>query len=839
MELCKAKQRGGTELLEKMWSMTKPRTPKLYCYVVYMVRSTIVFRDMLAYEAFLEKFAADRPREVYLFGEPLPYKSGYLSIEIVGVGEGQDDDRARSYFRYPKSPITDKGRHRLKASLYHTAHHAAEKTEGAFWRTCPIITETPLVRVQTLKDYGTSTSQKTPGLALESVSIVQLQLNTKGIVFFNKQIGANQQFMFPSLYHYKDPAKFGKASEGGERFTCGGRGGAYTRVDADYEAMMEDEEEPEECVELERDFTLRYEPEMLEMLVYACGDLVSYEAIEDIMDASYGLLFRFTVVKFTSALIADARREPGAPAPFDLFAPDRLARVRYETGLWPSHSYTVLLSDDAAALLAVLVDANVLLDDKSLPSHDDIEEQFESYVSIENPPAFAAAADSYAVQANELLTLVRREMPGPYAGGLDRFLAVLIPLWKASSKEKGLLEDAQMLAAARHASGTYPCYYEWLLGDGALAIKVRGLLPDLDLPCGKPIDFAKPDAINDEFKDFVIRQARTPLFLALKDADQDNRDPDAVRLHGVRVTVVSVGWTYVGDSGLECVLVQLVKRCGTCKDGLLASVPWLVDARRACPALYSGAWLKALLDPYDERGIQVREAMEAAGLFRELASFESYEDAVRARDAKETLLYSACVKAEKSPGPAKCATTIAAVRVLVGVSRSSGIEGVDWTTFDAVMAAAVPLAQAANGHLFAADILKAALISSEKQASFFYPFLIALANKDRAAEAAQKLFVDAGMDAGGDYTLGTPAAVKALFNPPNEPEFYKAAKAAGLTGLDVEIANKVISAWAKFGHTKERSDAFLTALMRRALEKRATAGEGRSESFTFSAGRWV
>ena len=145
----------------------------------------------------------------------------------------------------------------------------------------------PLFEVRTLYNYGTSERRRGPGRALEAVAIVQIMLNTRGRVIWNKQIGANQQFMFHPVYHYEHPEKFdGRTSVGGEPFTY--RGGCYSRVDVADAYFSEGEDELEVCIEEEEpDFTLRFEPQMLEMLVFACGELpVTHEAIEAIVAAA-------------------------------------------------------------------------------------------------------------------------------------------------------------------------------------------------------------------------------------------------------------------------------------------------------------------------------------------------------------------------------------------------------------------------------------------------------------------------------------------------------------------------------------------------------------------------
>ena len=69
------------------------------------------------------------------------------------------------------------------------------------------------------------------------------------------------------------------------------------------------------CIEEEDpDYTLRFEPQMLEMLVFACGELpVTHEAImEAIVDASEAC-YRFETIEYASELIEDARQTMGEP----------------------------------------------------------------------------------------------------------------------------------------------------------------------------------------------------------------------------------------------------------------------------------------------------------------------------------------------------------------------------------------------------------------------------------------------------------------------------------------------------------------------------------------------
>ena len=396
VELCEAKQRGGTGLLDKLWSMTQPRTPRLKRYVVYMSFSRLVFKDWSAYETFLAEFEAyGRGRDVYVFGEPLPYENGYLTIEMWGVGEGADHARAKNYEHYRPLPH-DKPSYvkKCKSSIYQSAHCAVQKTEGAFWRTCPVLDQ-PLFEVRTLYNYGTSERRRGPGRALEAVAIVEIMLNTRGRVIWNKQIGANQQFMFHPVYHYEHPEKFdGRTSVGGEPFTY--RGGCYSRVDVADAYFSEGEDELEVCIEEEEpDFTLRFEPQMLEMLVFACGELpVTYEAIEAIVDASDGLSYRVTVIEYASEVIEDALRTLGeTEAPFDLFVdPERLARVRIATGLWPSNSYEVLVLPAAGPFRDALVAADVLVEDYSMPNLENVAAEHRRLVSEANPPEFVKAA---------------------------------------------------------------------------------------------------------------------------------------------------------------------------------------------------------------------------------------------------------------------------------------------------------------------------------------------------------------------------------------------------------------------------------------------------------------
>ena len=158
------------------WTQVARSTVAMYC----SMSSRLVFKDWSAYETFLAEFEAyGRGRDVYVFGEPLPYENGYLTIEMWGVGEGADHARAKNYEHYRPLPH-DKSSYvkKCKSSIYQSAHCAVQKTEGAFWRTCPVLDQ-PLYEVRTLYNYGTSERRRGPGRALEAVAIVEIMLNTR------------------------------------------------------------------------------------------------------------------------------------------------------------------------------------------------------------------------------------------------------------------------------------------------------------------------------------------------------------------------------------------------------------------------------------------------------------------------------------------------------------------------------------------------------------------------------------------------------------------------------------------------------------------------------------
>ena len=814
VKLCKGAERGGHGFVNELFSMGEVRTwGEKRQYVVYAVSSLIVFENSVALDAFREEFKRRRPMDAFLFDEALPYNiegyEGYTYIRIFGIGEGWDGARA-SHYRYfpkdyPETPLTTSQETRLRSYLIKTAHWVAEITEGVHWRTCPL-TKKELVEVRTLKSYGTE-QHKMVGLALEAVLIIAVQVLSHGIAPFNKQIGCDQMYMFHPVYQFADK----QTSVGGEAFTY--RGGCYSRVNVvadDY--FSEGEDELEVCIE-DPDFTLRHEPQLMEMLVFAFGDLpVTHEAIEAIVDASDGLPYRFETIEYVSEVIEDARQTMGeTEAPYDLFVdPERLARVRIAMGLRPYESYTAILSDEAKPLRDSLVAADVLVEDYSMSELENVAAEHRRLVSEANPPEFVKAAgltEGEAVRADEVLALVRRRDPARW-GGVDRFLAELVSRWVASDKKKGLLEDARMLAEARHAAGVFPFYYDWLLGDGDLALEVRAILDGLDLFCGKPAD---ANDINDAYVD-IKRDASPSLLAEAMGVNQEAVD-------GVRVAIKDAGWPWVGVEGLECVLVELVKRCPKpCEEGLLASAPRLVEARDACPRFKEVRWLKALLEPHHDDGIAVRSAMEEAGLFRDMASLKSYNDY---SGAHNTWTYAACVAADFEAD--KCAVTVADVRLKV-----FSVKSVQWSYVDPIVAAAIPLAKEEGGHLFKAKILAEAIKSLKKpEASKFYKFLGLLNKKDPTAVAVRETFEDAGMDNSKAYTLATETAVKELVKPGSttakKPAFYLAAQEAGFKDMDLESAEKVLEHYKTMtGQSSAITfDTFLANLVRLADEARA------------------
>ena len=126
-------------------------------------------------------------------------------------------------------------------------------------------------------------------------------------------------------------------------------------------------------------------------------------------------------------------------------------------------------------------------------------------------------------------------------------------------------------------------------------------------------------------------------------------------------------------------------------------------SKRATRARVQGvSWLKALLEPYDERGIAVRSAMEEAGLVRDVASVVVF-------DVQGTWTHEACDKAGFEVK--KCAATVAAVREMVLGMRAKGVV---WSIFDPIVAAAVPLAKEEGGHLFEAEVLAEAIKGLER-----------------------------------------------------------------------------------------------------------------------------
>jgi len=801
VELCKGAERGGQEFVNALFLMGKERTRgEKREYVVYAVSSTIVFETSEAHDNFLEEFKRLRPLDAYLFDEVLPYNiesyEGYTYIRIFGIGEGWDIQRASHYRYFPKGwpELTTGQEKRLRSSLIKSVHWVATETDGVHWRECPV-TRKKLVVVHTIKSYGRE-PRKMAGLSTEGVLIVAVQVFSQGIVPFNKQIGCRQEYMFRAVYQSWDKTK----SVGGKGYTYEGR--ACVQVDA----MDIGEDEPEECIE-DPDYTLRFEPQMIEMLISACGDLpIEYEDIEAVVDASNSLLFRFTVIEYASELIEEALQDADATPPFDLLTPERLARVRVATGLPPSQSYTVLLSDEAKPFRDALVAMRVLREAYSMPKPEVVEKAHRRLVTKGNPSELVKAArltGDKAVKADEVLALVRRYNLR-LVSAVDRFLAKLVELWMASDKKMYLLEDARIVAAARHAAGVCPAQYEWLLGNGDIAKQIRDTLAELGLFCGKPAD---ADDINNAHAALLKSLKPSPLVEALKGRVKKEA------IDGVRVAVLGAGWNWGRVTGLECVFVEAAKRCPKpCEEGLLASAPRLAEARNACPSFVDVRWLKALLDHHHDDGIVVRSAMEEAGLFRDMASLKSYNDY---SEALGTWTHDACVAAGFEVD--KCAATVADVRLKI-----FSMKGVEWSVFDPIVAAAFVPAQKAGGHLFDAEILADAIKRSvtSRQWQNFYPFL-GLANAGDPTAVAVREKLD-GLLAGEAYTLATETAVRELVTQPKPPKFYLAAEKLGFMDMDVEKAKKVLEhARTMTGQAATTFDKFLARILPLADEARA------------------
>ena len=192
-DLLAASRRGGTALWDCLWNeIARPRTVGSKNYVVYLVQGFCRGRGRASYEAFVKTVKELREQNVYLVLDPRRTDDGCWEIRVGGVGEGVDHDRALWYHRYAKDGATDNHIKAYRRSIMKTLQHAAEEA-GVSWRS--------FVEVRTLRDFG-SVSRKAAGLGLEGVVMVLVQSYTKGMVFFNTQIGCNGMWRFESYIQY-------------------------------------------------------------------------------------------------------------------------------------------------------------------------------------------------------------------------------------------------------------------------------------------------------------------------------------------------------------------------------------------------------------------------------------------------------------------------------------------------------------------------------------------------------------------------------------------------------------------------------------------------------------
>jgi hypothetical protein len=383
----------------------------------------------------------------------------------------------------------------------------------------------------------------------------------------------------------------------------------------DVEETDEEEEEPdltdeaEEEAPLERDYEMPAEAQIVETLIVATDDQVSYDVLVTVAAASFGMQYRFEMVDFLAALIKGAVAK-GEAAPFAVIDAQQVACARMETGRRPCETYKQLFSGDGRAWLAVLVSSR-LIEAFETPKDDEIEAFYKSLLLAAGPPAFLEALRAVPVVVPdaagvEVLAAVRQQLPA-FVRFVDRFLEALIRRRTKSGKVLDLFADATAVAAAWHETGVPPYRFAFLLDERGA--EVRRLLSERSVPCEEPVAL---DKVEDEHA-ALLRKKPSPLLVALRRLD---RGADPGLADDVRVRCHSLnreGWNWKGDQGLEPFLEELIGSLEDRSDEIFASAERLARAvrERLC---CRPSWLKQLLDAEDDRGTTIRAALAAAGL---------------------------------------------------------------------------------------------------------------------------------------------------------------------------------------------------------------------------------
>ena len=375
-------QQLNTSLWERLWNKAKQRPKGLtIMYALYLVDGYVEGSDDASYKAFVAAFAACKFPN-YLVDDPERYDNGGWRIRVAGVGEGQDGPRLWHYFYMPDlGELTERQEEYLGASLIKAMQYAAEQTVGVRWG----------VEFRTLKRFGRNGEYyKKFGLGYEGVLMILAQSYTRGIVFFNMQLGDNRMRRFATLFFYRFK-NVGHVVKGGYPLKPGSNE-RETRFAVGEETEEEEEEpnltdEPEKEAPLEPDYEMPVEAQILETLIFATDDQVSYEALVAVAEASVGLSSRFALMDFVAELIKGAVARKEEP-PFAVFDAKQVAGARMTTGLLPCETYKLLFSNDA--LCATLVDSGLVARFET-PEDDEIEAIHTSLRLAAKPPAFVKA----------------------------------------------------------------------------------------------------------------------------------------------------------------------------------------------------------------------------------------------------------------------------------------------------------------------------------------------------------------------------------------------------------------------------------------------------------------
>ena len=742
-----------TSLWKRLWNMATPRPKGLSNrYALYLVEGYVKGPNKDSYDAFVAAFAACKFPN-HLVDDPQWFNDGSWVIRVAGVGEGSDGPRRQHYFYMPEGELKEWQIEYLGKTLIKAMQYAAEQTQsvGVSWG----------VEFRTLKKFGRNGEYyKKFGLGFEGVLMILIQSYTRGIVFFNMQLGDNRKWRFATLfyYHFKNAGHV----KGGYPL----KPRTYerdTKWDVSPEIDDEEEEpdltdEPEKDAPLELDYEMPVEAQILETLILASDDQVEYEVLEAVAAASVGLQYRFQAVRFLAELIKAAVARTEEP-PFAVFDAKQVASARMKTGLPPHWTYKPLFSADGRALRAVLVSSRLVARFET-PEDDEIEAIHTSLRLAARPTAFLEALRAVPVVFSdeagfEVLAAMRLLKPSLWAL-VDRFLAALI---RRRTTSDGVLQDlfadATAMAAAWHETGVPPCRFAFLLDERGA--EVLRLLSENGVPCTELVAL---DKVQDEHA-ALLRKKPLPLYEALKrlDPGADLELADEVR---VVCSLNSEFWDWKGDRGLEPFLVALIGLLENRSDGLFADASRLAEARRACLRFHP-RFLKRLLDAEDDAGATIRAALAGAGLKVDtLVSWADVEAASVVLDVKDTALYQAVV----AVGLVRdgTAATIVAMRGLVGSQKEGGLEGVQWSFLDRILAAALPFAVKrrsvdAGLRLFDAETLADALVDSKVFPGQLYKFLELLEDGDGVADDVRVKLAAVDLDE-GEYAAATPAEVK-------------------------------------------------------------------------------